>query len=118
MDRSAFLKNIKAAFPELAADINAEGGALHMEMDQIRFFAERLIGEGDVARTKQLFALMTEAYSAGDANLKNAIDVSFVEPLEFSDTKKTSRQWAWDALPAALKALYIEFHGTAPGKMC
>ena len=117
MDRSAFLKNIKAAFPELAADINAESGALHMEMDQVRFFADRLIGEGDVAHTKQLFTFLGEAYIAGDANLKNAIDVSFVEPLEFADTKKTSRQWAWDALPAILKKLYIEFHGATPGKM-
>ena len=117
MDRSAFLKSIRAAFPEVVADINAEGGALHMEMDQLRYFAERLIGEGDVPRVEQLFALMDEAYSAGDAKLKNAIDVSFVAPLNFKDSKKKSRHWAWDSLPAALKALYIEFHGATPGKV-
>ena len=43
--------------------------------------------------------------------MRDAIDVSFMETLDFSDTKKRTRQWAWDMLPDSLKEMYIGFHG-------
>ncbi len=111
MDRSRFLAGVKGAFPEAADEINAQGGQLHLEMDALRFFTERMIGAGEKTIVAQIYALVEEAYLDGDSELKNAVDVSFVEPLDFSDTKKQSRAWAWEILPERLKGLYTAFHG-------
>lgn len=47
----------------------------------------------------------------GNAKIRNAVDVSFVEDLDFRDTKQHHRRWAWDILPSSLKELYVRFHG-------
>lgn len=114
MDRSQFLAKVKAAFPEVADDLNAQGGLLHFEMDAFRYFTDRMISAGEKTIVAQIYSLVDEAYSNGDNKLKNAIDVSFVEPLDFSDTKKKSRGWAWEALPPRLQQLYVAFHGEKP----
>jgi hypothetical protein len=44
----------------------------------------------------------------GDKKLKNAIDVSFVEGLDFV-TSHNVYSWAWQMMPDVLKKPYEEF---------
>lgn len=115
LHRSQFIKEIKDTWPHLAEAINAEQGLLHLEIAVVRKFAQDLIASGDRQALAQCFAIIEKYEAGGNKSLRNAIDVSLIEDLEFSDTKKHARRWAWDMLPASLKALYVGFHGEPDG---
>jgi hypothetical protein len=108
-DRSQFLRDLKVAFPQITAQLNAERGLLHFEVEVFRRFTQRAIfdGERDLAAT--CFSLAATYLVEGNASVRNAIDVSFVEPMEFGKPPN-ERQWAWDAFPEVLKNAYVAFH--------
>lgn len=110
LHRSLFLKEIKTSFPELTPAINAEQGLLHFEMDVVRRFAQSLIDKGHKEALWECFFIINKYYLSGNKRIKDAIDVSFIEPLDFETTKKQNRKWAWELLPDALKELYTAFH--------
>ncbi len=112
-DRSQLLRDLKAAFPEITSELNAAQGRLHFEVDVFRRFAQRAICAGDRERAAQCFSLAAHYLADGNPAVRDAIDVSFVEPLEF-DSTCDDRRWAWDDLPATLKKAYVAFHGKAP----
>ncbi len=80
-------------------------GQLHGEMSVFYRFSQEQLDNNNEETLLECFQLANEFYSKGDKKLKNAIDVSFVESLVFSEKK-----WAWDLLPIKLQQLYIEFH--------
>ena len=86
--QSQFIKEVKTVFPELTSDINAEQGLLHLEMEVIRKFTQHLIDTGQRKELVKCFSLIEQFNKSGNAKLKDAIDVSFVEDLNFSATKK------------------------------
>jgi len=102
--RSEFLKVLKAEFPGVREAINAEGGLLHFEMDAFRKYVQRAISQRNEEVVLRAFGLALQTYRVGDAKLKDAVDVSFVEPMDFCP-------WAWELLPEDLKDLYVQFHG-------
>lgn len=111
MDRSEFLKLIKEAIPDLREAINRQQGLLHLEVDELRKRAQRAIYDGDREVLAICFRLADQAYQAGDRKLRNAIDVSFVEGLEFGSIERP-RAWAWEMLPTRFRQLYERFHGS------
>ncbi len=108
-DRSQLLRDLKAAFPEITSQLNAERGQLHFEVEVFRRFAQRAIFDGDRDLSARCFALAATYLSEGDSAVRSAIDVSFVEPMEFG-SPPNERRWAWDAMPDALKNAYVSFH--------
>lgn len=111
LDRSKFLREVKEHFPEIKEDINAEQGLLHLEVSVFYLFTQKLINEGNVERVKIAYHIADKYFRLGDTKMQNAIDVSYVEGLEFKNTKKNEREWAWQVLPSMLKAAYTSFHG-------
>lgn len=109
--RSEFLKEMKDTWPQLTQDINAEHGLLHLEMDVVRRFAQHLIDSGNREELVRCLAIIQKYWLYGNSKLQNAIDISFIEDLDFNDTKRCRRRWAWDLFPAPLKQLYVNFHG-------
>lgn len=109
-DRSQFLRELKAAFPEITSQLNAEQGLLHFEVDVFRRFAQRAIFDGERVTAVQCFLLAATYLTEGNSAVRNAIDVSFVEPMEFG-SPPNERRWAWEALPEVLKNAYVAFHG-------
>lgn len=114
MDRSSFLKRLKTEFPQLRETVNQEQGLLHFEVNVFRQFTQRAIYAGEQGIVDKCFALALEMYEHGNAKLKNAVDVSFIEPMDFSPDGKIDRSWAWQSLPKPLKALFVTFHGREP----
>ena len=110
LDRSLFLKEVKTSFPELVSKINSEQGLLHFEMDIVRKFAQHLIDTQQHDNLKKCFLIIEKFYLSGNNKLKNTIDVSFIELLDFKKTKHYNREWAWELLPDSLKKLYTRFH--------
>jgi len=111
LGRSEFLKEVKDAFPEIRGEINAEEGLLHFEMNVFYRYTQKLINEGSVERVKIAYHIADRYFKLGDSKMQNAIDVSFVECLEFQNTKGNIREWAWKELPCTLKGAYEAFHG-------
>ena len=112
LDRSQLLRELKAAFPELTAQLNAQQGLPHLEVDALRRFAQRAIFEGERDVAARCFSIAARYLCDGNAATRKAIDVSFVEPLEF-ESPAAKHRWAWEALPAPLKKAYVDFHGKA-----
>jgi hypothetical protein len=110
MHRSEFLKFVKDALPGLRDAINQQEGLLHLEVGVLRKCAQRAIWDADRDTLSICFRLAEQAYENGDRQLKNAIDVSFVEELEFgsAENRKIS---AWEMMPVTLRVLYEQFHG-------
>jgi hypothetical protein len=108
-DRSLLLRDLKAAFPQLTSQLNAEHGQLHFEVEVFRRFAQRAIFDGDRELAAQCFSLAATYLTEGNSAVRDAIDVSFVEPMEFG-SPPNERRWAWDAFPEVLKSAYVNFH--------
>ena len=111
LHRSIFLKELKIAFPQLKDDINTQYGLLHLEMHVFADFAQRCITGGDIKQARSCLMLAEKYCSGGNADLRNAIAVSFVEHLDLRQA-----QWAWDLLGPHLRDVYLQCVaiGTAP----
>jgi hypothetical protein len=108
-DRSLLLRDLKAAFPEITPALNAEQEQLHFEVEVFRRLAQRAIFDGDRDLAARCFSLAAAYLTEGNSAVRDAIDVSFVEPMEFGSPPH-ERRWAWDALPEVLKNAYVAFH--------
>lgn len=113
LDRSQLLKEIKEAFPEIRSEINSEEGLLHLEVGVFYQFTQKIINEGEREKVAKSFEIANRYYLGGNSKVQNAIGVSYVEGLEFKNTKKNIREWAWEIFPERLKTEYMEFHGRA-----
>jgi hypothetical protein len=102
LHRSIFLKELKNTFPQLTDEINAQYGLLHLEMHIFADFAQRCIAGCDTEKVRLSFMMAEKYWAGGNADLRNAIAVSFVEHL---DLRKA--QWAWDLLGPNLKDGYL-----------
>jgi len=103
--RSEFLKELKALFPQLTHELNQEYGLLHLEVHTFTRFVQSLIDAGEKEELVKAFQLVEKYMREGNAALANALGVSFLEHLNFTDGK-VPRQWAEALLPPYLKAQY------------
>jgi hypothetical protein len=110
LHRSEFLAELKAAFPSIAEDLNAEHGLLHLETAVFRRFTQHAIDNGDRDVVVKCFSIAEKYYAMGNGKLQNALGVSYVEDLVFLD-QRTPRQWAWVLLPTSLKTAYEVLRG-------
>ena len=102
LHRSIFLKELKETFPQLRAPINAQYGLLHLKIHAFTDFVQHAIADGDKETVRLSFMMAERYYSGGDAHMRNAICVSFVEHLDLQKA-----QWAWDLLGPSLKQEYL-----------
>lgn len=61
----------------------------------------------------ELFETISNAFSTEGSDIKNAIDVAFVENL-FWQVPENKSECYWVVLPKTLKELYVNFHGRTP----
>ncbi len=111
LDRSQFLKELKAEYPELIERINSEKGLSTFEMDVFCDFTQKKINGGEIKEVAKCFTLAEIYFKDGNRGFRNIISTCFVECLEFTDTNKRQREWAWELIPEILKKDYIEFFG-------
>ena len=105
VDRSAFLREAKALFPELRADLNSQYRLLHLEMHAFCDFVQRLVDQRDETRTLQAFQFADRIGRNGNGDVVNAPVVSFLEHLNLRDGK-TPRSWAKSLMPSDLAKEY------------
>lgn len=108
-DRSQLLRDLKSAFPQITRQLNAERGQLHFEVEVFRRFAQRAILEDERDLAVRCFSLAATYLTERNPKVRDAIDVSFVEPMAFG-SPPNARRWAWEAFPPVLKNAYLAFH--------
>jgi hypothetical protein len=103
LHRSIFLKEVKDAFPDLRAEINAQYGLLHLEIGVFADFVQRAIVLENAKEVALCFKLAEKYYRDGNDRMKNAIAVSFVEHLNLNNAP-----WAWKLLGPILQREYLQ----------
>jgi hypothetical protein len=101
-DRSAFLRELKEAFPQLRAAINVECGLLHLEMHAFANFAQDAISVGNADAVRICFRIAARYHIDGNESMKNALVVSFLEHLDLRNAP-----WAWELLGDRLGSEYL-----------
>jgi hypothetical protein len=103
--RSEFLKEFKQLFPELRKEVNAQYGLLHLEMLEFENFVNARIAEGDPVAVSTAFQLIDRVLKEGNSELKNAAAVSFLENMNFEDSR-VARRWAAKLMPPLVSECY------------
>ena len=110
LHRSQLISELKAAFPDLTDNINAEFGQLTFEVEAFRKLAQEKINAGDADATRRCFEIANRFYMGGNCTMREVIDTCFVEDLDFANTPKRRRDWAWKLMPRDLQEAYRRFH--------
>lgn len=114
LHQSEFVQSIKAKWPELRPLLNQEEDLLHFQVKHLRNLVQHFIDSRFESDLRDSLAFIEESYLKGNSKVKNAIDVSIIEELEFKNRGKLNRVWAWDIMPTRLQELYIAFHQSPP----
>lgn len=99
-------------FPELREELADEtwAGLLHLEVACFARLTQQAIDNGDQQVLKRCFSLADDVFRMADAEVKNAMYVSYLEHLTFEDSRKNQRQWAFKLMPPALQAGFKEIN--------
>ena len=103
------IKLIEAEFPELSEELHNEtwDGLLHLQIAVFSRFAQAMIDGCDKGKLDKTYKMAFNFYQNGDNAVNNAINVSFLEHLEFDDGK-VKREWAYKAMPTGLRKAFDE----------
>lgn len=105
---------LRAEFPELTDELNDEvwRGLLHLETACFARLVQSAIDSGERSRVVRCFEFARQWWGTGDEDVQNALAVSCIEHLTFSDGM-VQRSWAFELLPPALQEYAVAL-GTAP----
>jgi hypothetical protein len=95
-----FTRMLLAEFPELREEVAEEYGLLHLEMAVFSRHTQAAIDSGDWATLKRCVHLAHELWQRADPALNNALNVSYLEHLEFNPP---NGQAAWTRLTRELQ---------------
>jgi hypothetical protein len=84
IDERRFVALLTARFPEVAAQItDVSAGLVHLEMAELRRATNAAIAAGDLQTVRAHFEFVDELLRAADADVENAVIVSYLEDLDF-----------------------------------
>ena len=92
-------------FPELSDEFADSDGLLHIEMSALAYHAQRAKGAGDWATYRRCMELVDKFWQQPDDKLLNALNVSFLEEIDFVGPRGTT---AWQYLPPSLQRGWTE----------
>jgi hypothetical protein len=89
IDHQAFVAELTRLFPDALADIDPDidGGLLHLEMGAFCRFTEEAIKREDRAILVRCFQFVERLLLNGDASVKNAVHVSYLEHLDLESAE-------------------------------
>lgn len=104
---SSAVQLIEEAFPSLREDLHDEiiDGLLHPQIGEFARYAQNAIDAGDKLAWRQVTDIFIALWSNCDHSVKNALNVSFLEHLNFNDEKK-QRSWAFEAMPESMRTAW------------
>lgn len=100
---------IERAFPALSEELRDEvaNGLLYVQVGEFARWAQTLIDTGRQKEWAVVTCTFMDLWKNADAAVKNALNVSFLEHLNFVDGK-ARRQWAFAAMPVPMQMAWRE----------
>ena len=110
---SDFYRMVTGAFPQLQAELDEDPELLHVQMGAFAQFTEQAKGRGDWSTYQRCIALADALWRTSDAALLNALNVSYLEHLDFAGPRgdiawghmTPSLRIAWQQMQAYLRGL-------------
>ncbi|OZG75458.1 hypothetical protein BTA51_03540 [Hahella sp. CCB-MM4] len=121
----SFCKAIKERYPAIATMADSEYTRLWGDFADEEFYSyswfevlaralnKEMCGDVPPSEYRDLLVDISNSFKSGDREVRNCIDVAFVENL-FWQVPELQTENYWNALPEVLKELYLQFHRKAP----
>jgi hypothetical protein len=111
IDHARFLQMLTEAFPGVPQAFDGYGkGLLHCEMGTFARLTEEAMDEGRFWQAEKHFGFIDKVRERATPELRNAIDVSYVEYLAFGEVTD-NRYQAMRRMPQTLRATLLEIDG-------
>jgi hypothetical protein len=111
LGREEFLARLACDFPDAAAGINKyEAGLLHCEVAAFRRATETAMDSGKFWEAEKHFRWVEELLRAAGSELRNALEVSYLEDLALGECTPARYQAAKERMPKALRQILIAHH--------
>ncbi len=111
IDHARFLQMLNEEFPEVPQSFDQCGeGLLHCEMGAFARLTEGAIDTGRFSQVEQYFRFVARVRDRATPEVENAIDVSYIEFLAFSEVTDNRRQ-ATKRMPHSLRAILLAVDG-------
>lgn len=109
MNSTSAVSLIESRFPSLSEEIHDElsEGLLHCQMGVFSRLAQDFIDEEDKENWSLVTSTFIEIWNSCDAEVTNALNVSFLEHLNFKNGKK-KRDWAYGYMPEKMRRAFDE----------
>ena len=112
MTADEFRSALAAEFPEVVAAIDPiEVGLLHCEIGRFRTCTEEAIDGGRQWAAERHFRFVERALREADAEVRNALEISYLEDLALGEHKPEWRRVVKERMPAGLRRVLIGHHG-------
>ena len=95
-----FARLAAAEFPELREELDEHRDLLHLQMHALQRFAQRAQRERDWVLYRRIMLFADRLWQRADDNLRNALNVSFLEHLTFDGPQGIK---AWSYLSSGLQ---------------
>jgi hypothetical protein len=107
IDSAHLVETLELAFPGIRAELHDEtwDGLLHLQVAVFARYTQEQIDAHDVTELRRCFELARQFMLHGDPAVDNAMHVSYLEHLNFSD-QRTERAWALKEMPEPLSSGY------------
>jgi hypothetical protein len=111
IDHARFLQMLSEEFPEVPEAFSKYGrGLLHCEMGDFARLTEEAMDQGRFWQVEKYFNFVEAVRQNAAPEVENAIDVSYVEYLAFSEVTENRRQ-AMKRMPKDIRAILMEIDG-------
>jgi hypothetical protein len=111
VDHARFLQLLTDEFPEVPQAFDeCVKGLLHCEMGVFARLTEKAMDEGRFWQAEKYFRFMERVREGATPEVENAIHVSYIENLAFSEVTDNRHQ-AIRRMPKALRAILLEIDG-------
>ena len=84
MTENEFVDLVCREFPDIAEEVRDQDDLLYMQVGVFATRVQQMVDEGDRPALKRAVHLAQRTRNEGDANLRNAISVAFLEHLTFN----------------------------------
>jgi hypothetical protein len=111
IDHARFLQMLTDEFPEVPQAFDEYGkGLLHCEMGTFARLTQQAMDEGRFWQVEKYFRFIERVRERAAPELENAIDVSYLEWLAFSEVTN-NRYQAMKRMPRAVLTIVLEIDG-------
>jgi hypothetical protein len=109
-ERDDFLARLNAEFPEVVAQIDeSQAGLLHCEVAAFREVTEAAMDAGRLWEAERHFRLVEELLAVAGPELRNALEVSYLEDLALGDFSPARHRAIKERMPKALRQILIGY---------